>query len=126
MDFDGNFMSSYVIINQKFNLSIERKSRTLRLIIKKVTHNAVRRSGATKPAGKSELPIRLMLFLKILLILKRNSIFLFYDLAFGEFVALCLFFSSYIALFHYFEIYCTTLQINFTFLHSVTGFSKRI
>jgi hypothetical protein len=43
----------------------------------KDTHNALRRSGATKPAGNNELPMRLMLFLKILLMLNRNSIFSF-------------------------------------------------
>lgn len=37
------------------------------------THKAARRSLPTKPLGNSELPIRLMLFLKILVILKRNS-----------------------------------------------------
>lgn len=67
-------MSSHIIINQK--LKCTQYVGRGRLIIKRVTHNADRRSGAEKPAGKSEFPIRLMLFLKILLILKRNSIFL--------------------------------------------------
>lgn len=74
------------------------------LIIKKATHNAVRRSGATNPAGKSELPIRLMLFLKILLILKRNSIFLRYRCVFlclAWRVRCTLFIFLLIALFHY-------------------------
>lgn len=38
------------------------------------THSATRRSVATNPAGSRALPIRLMLFLKILLMSNRNSI----------------------------------------------------
>lgn len=46
----------------------------LKMNKKENTYKAERRSGATNPAGSNELPIRLMLFLNILLTLKRNSI----------------------------------------------------
>lgn len=81
------------------------------------THNAQRRSGAAKPAGKSELPIRLMLLLKILLTSKRNSIFITFHFCF-----FCLRFNFEICFnlttVHYTQ-YCT--GNDFVLLHNVAS-----